>query len=246
MDYFGIKKNIIEGNNVDLFFHTWNDGGYDLVELFDPKSHVIEDQIDFSHINYNFYGAKSFEDLFLKEESLNKDYNISPNDIISLKDSIFRAHSKWASTYNVVKQKKEFEKKHNFKYDYVIISRFDIALTKKIDFKKLQKDKLYISARGINQGNLTTSFNDLVFLGDSSRIDLFASIYNNLDRYSVDPTYSTYEHIIKNNINWEHYFDYNKDTFILRWNQHLMKFSPQFYYFVKHNLREIKRRILND
>ena len=242
---FWYKKNVIEGNNVDVFFHSWNDGGYDLIKLFNPKSHVIEDQMDFSHIDFKFYGAKSYEDLFLKEERLNKDYNIDPDDIIRLRGSIFRAHSKWASTFKVIRQKKEFEKKHRFKYDYVIISRFDIALTKKIDFKKLKKNKLYISARDINQGNLTRSFNDLVFMGDSLQIDLFASIYNNLDRYSVDPTLASFDHIKEYKINWEHYFDYNKDTFVLRWNQHLMKFSPQPYFFIKHNLREIKRKVLN-
>ncbi len=243
--FYWYDKNIIKGNNVDVFFHKWNNEGYDLVKLYNPKAYKIENQKDFSKINFRFYKCDSYEDLFRKEEKLNKKNIINPNDIESLKGSIFRAHSKWASTYNVIKQKIEFENKFRFKYDYVIISRFDIALTKKIEFDKLNKNKLYLSSRGINQSNSNRSFNDLIFMGDSYQIDLFADIYNNLNKYSVDPTFATYDHIKKYKIDWEHHFDYNKDTFILRWNQHLMRFSPQPYYFIKHNLREIKRKVLD-
>ena len=243
--FYWYNKNIIAENNVDVFFHTWDDEGYDLVKLYNPKKHMIENQIDFSQINYKFYKSKSYHDLYLKEERLSKKYIFKTNEIKSLKESIYRSNSKWYSVYKAIKQKKEFEITHKFKYDYVIISRFDIALTKKIEFNKLQKNRLYLSSRSKNQLNVDRSFNDLIFLGDSNQTDLFAEIYNNLNKYSVDPTYSAYEHIIKNNINWEHHFDYNKDTFILRWNQHLMRFSPQPYYYIKHNLREIKRKILN-
>tara|TARA_Y100001960_G_C14751867_1_gene868946 strand:- start:1608 stop:2429 length:822 start_codon:yes stop_codon:yes gene_type:complete len=243
--YYWYNKNIFKGNKIDVFIHTWQENDFNLIDLYKPKAYIIEDQINFSNLDYNFYGCESYEDLYLKEERLNNNYVFNNSEVEDLKGLIFRSNSKWNSTHKVIKLKKEYEKKYRFKYDFVIISRFDIALTKKINFYKLNKEILYLSARGVNQSNADRSFNDLIFLGDSKVIDLFAQIYTERNKYSVDPTYACYEHIIKNKINWADFFQYEKNTFLFRWNQNLMKFSPQPYYFIRHKLRQIKRKILN-
>tara|TARA_B100000886_G_C20400296_1_gene482245 strand:- start:5 stop:826 length:822 start_codon:yes stop_codon:yes gene_type:complete len=244
--HYWFNINILKNQIVDVFFHTWGDFDSNLVSLYNPKKYLFETQSDFSEVDYKFYNCNSYDELYKKENKLNKNYVTNIEEVKILKDQIFRSNSKWASTYKVINLKKEYENENNFEYDFVIISRFDIALTEKIDFSKLKKNILYLSKRGKKQAARNFAFNDLIFLGDSQIIDLFVEIFPQRNKYSIDPIFGCYEHINKNCIRWDSIFEFGENTFILRWNQHLMKYDPQLYYFIKHKLREIKKNFLND
>lgn len=239
------NKNLLQKNNVDIFFHTWSNSKNDLVSIYKPKKYLIERQDNFSEINSQFYGFDSYESFYKKENKLNESYVCSDKEITNFKNLIFRSHSKWTSTYKVIKLKIEYEQENDFKYDFVIISRFDIALKKRINFSNLEKQILYLSERNENQKGRDRAFNDLIFMGGSSVVELFSELIKNIQNYSVDPIYACYDHIKSKEIKWASYFRYGKDTFILRWNQHLMTKSPEIYYYIKHNLREIKRKVFN-
>ena len=242
--YYWFKKNIIQNNHVDVFIHSWGNINKDLISLYDPKKTLFEKQKYFNDSDFKLYGCNSYEELFFRE---NIDRNIAPTDqeIIELKDQIFRSSSKWYSLSKSIELKKEYERINNFQYDFVVLSRFDIALTKKINFNKLNKNIIYLSDRGSNQELQGSSFNDLIFLGDSKIINSFSQIFKKRGNYSIDPINSCYQHINQLGLNWESFFEYNKDTYVLRWNQHLMNFSPQPYFLIKHHLREIKRKLKN-
>ena len=57
------------------------------------------------------------------------------------------------------------------------------------DFSKLKKNILYLSKRGKKQSARDFAFNDLIFLGDSQIIDLFAEIFPQRNKYSIDDAY---------------------------------------------------------
>ena len=242
--FYWYYKNLLKDNDVDVFFHTWGNQSEELIKLYSPKKYLFEEQIDFSKIDYEFYGCSDYEELFRKENTtLFKSF--TDEDEANLKDIIYRSSSKWFSTHKSISLKKEYELENKFKYDFVVVTRFDIALTKKIDFSLLKKGILYLSERGQEQKTAKNAFNDLIFLGDSRIMDLFSTIYDLRNNYSVDAISSCYEHILRKKIKWESIFGYNKNTYILRWNQHLMRYYPQPYYFIRHSLREIKRKFLN-
>ena len=240
--HYWFKKNIIQNNHVDVFIHSWGDINYDLISLYNPKNTLFEKQKYFKDSDFKFYGCNSYKQLFYRENQ-NQRKDLNDKEIIKLKDQIFRSSSKWYSLFKSVQLKKDYEQINNFQYDFVVISRFDIALTEKINFKELEKNKIYLSDRGINQELKGSSFNDLIFLGDTKTINSFSQIFKKRGEYSIDPIKSCYQHIDKLGLNWESIFDYNKDTFLLRWNQHLMRYNPQPFFFIKHHLREIKRKI---
>jgi len=243
--FYWFNKNIFQNNDVDVFFHTWSDSKFDLVSIYEPKKYLIENQENFSGIDSQFYGFESYESLYVNENRLDQSYVCSQEEIIDFKNLIFRANSKWASFTKAIKLKSEYEEENNFKYDFVVTTRFDVALVKRIDFSSLKKHTLYLSKRNEKQAGEDRAFNDLIFIGDSNVLNLFSKLFDERYKYSIDPIYSCYDHIVYKEIKWQNYFEFDKDIRILRWNQHLMRFNPQPYYFIRHSLREIKRKFLN-
>lgn len=113
------KKCIIDVNNCDVFIHSWSVERKDeLIELYQPLLYMFEPQIDFS---------------LAEAESL------APR-----KGGVWRAKSKWHSIKQVMQLKKLWEKLFEFRYDWIMISRFDLLILKKIQFQKLSSKHLHL------------------------------------------------------------------------------------------------------
>lgn len=112
------KKYVIKDNNPDIFIYCWNTNLSELIlKLFKPVSSSFEDQIKFD----------------LK-------------DFIPGSESRKQAHySRWYALYKVNELKRNYEIKNDFKYDYVMNARFDIAWKKSIIFNELTLDEFYIN-----------------------------------------------------------------------------------------------------
>jgi hypothetical protein len=52
-------------------------------------------------------------------------------------------YSRWFSNFSVNKLRQEYEKDNNFKYDFVMTSRFDLAFETDLDFDSLDKEAFY-------------------------------------------------------------------------------------------------------
>ena len=100
------KKHIFSVNpHVDVFIHCWNPEYQQQIEKdYLPKISIFEKQIDFS----SEIAATGIE------SSLRNCYQ----------------KSRWYSQEKVISLKREYERENNFKYDYVIVSRFDLAFLK--------------------------------------------------------------------------------------------------------------------
>ena len=111
------KKYLIDTNHdVDVFVHTWSVDQKNRIEkLYSPKKAVYEPQITFK----------------------------IPKWVRGTPERKNNHYSKWYSTKRTVDLKRAYEEEHGFKYDFVITSRFDIALTTPFQFDGFNQDKLY-------------------------------------------------------------------------------------------------------
>lgn len=116
--YEHYRNNLIEVNDhVDVFIHTWSlDQKDQIIKLYSPTKYVFEKQIQFKVPPY------------VKGDTQRKNNH----------------YSKWYSTMRSVQLKREHELEQNFKYDFVIVSRFDIALKSKFDFSQHDPEKFYV------------------------------------------------------------------------------------------------------
>lgn len=104
--FYYIKKHILNKGDVDVFLHNWQpDIKNKLLNLYQPKKFLIEDQIDFSTI----VKKRKFDVLNSERRS--------PFTIFSHFYSVQKSFELWLNYQNIT----------NIKYDVVIKSRFDLG-----------------------------------------------------------------------------------------------------------------------
>lgn len=147
--------------DVDVFIHSWK-----------AKSSTNQAQL-FEYINGLYGPVTSFFDHELPN-TINSDMHVPnashpANFCTSMFYSIYRAN--------------DFRIRHqtlnDVKYDYVIRSRFDLALNKVIDFNTLEKGIVYISKDTDGPNPL---LNDQFAIADPDTMNVYASTFLNLRR----------------------------------------------------------------
>jgi len=115
LSYSHLKEHVINKNDsIDFFIHSWStDQEKEIRSLYNPKLCKFEDQIHFKVPK------------FVASGSARNDPNRINNH-----------YSRWYSTKKVVELKKSYEDKHKFRYDCVMLSRFDIAWQKDLVFSE--------------------------------------------------------------------------------------------------------------
>ena len=94
--------------------------------------------------------------------------------------------SRWYSTQAVVELKKKYELDEGFTYDWVMLSRFDLALLRDLDFRKYDRNIFYAARHDFRDGDQTNGgWCDLFFYANSPDIDRFASLYNVWEDYGI-------------------------------------------------------------
>jgi hypothetical protein len=174
--YSNIYEKIIVPNNADVFYHSWYSD--DLVdknfvshesnkgfliknihikafELYRPKKHYLEHQIDFSNQSS---GISTHP------------FVMNPNSIFSMFYSIFLSN----------KIKSEYEKENNFIYDAVIRCRFDLKPHDIIDVSQL--DLNFLNVKGDCTHNIYC-LNDHFAISNSKNMDIYSDTYNFLQKY---------------------------------------------------------------
>lgn len=154
-----IKRNLLDHYDVDVFIHSWK-----------SKSNLNHAKT-FEYIS-GLYGPVT---IFFDHElpsTINSDMHVPnashpTNFCTSMFYSIYRAN--------------DFRIRHqtlnDVKYDYVIRSRFDLALNKVIDFGTLEKGKVYISKDTDGPNPL---LNDQFAIADPDTMNVYASTFLNL------------------------------------------------------------------
>lgn len=187
-------KKLFNGYNIDVFIHSWSISHKKrLLNLYKPKKHIIEKQIDFTHLSSKDYNI-SVDDLNRKDLApLLKAYKTQDKTMKVIDSLVPRVNSRWHSTKKVIELKKEYENEESFKYDCVMISRFDIIFKKSIEFKNLDYNYFYVSPR--THKDKDTAYHDIWFLSNSKNIDKLTTLYDNIFKYSPRPTIASRQHI---------------------------------------------------
>ena len=112
-----IKSNIIKDNEVDIFVHSWEQAQsiQDLItSTYSPTECVFEEQNEFdkelSQIKFS-----DFDDSFDRAQTMYKS------------NSPFQTLSFLYSRKQVMNLKKKYEEQEGFKYDCVVLARFDLG-----------------------------------------------------------------------------------------------------------------------
>jgi hypothetical protein len=93
--------------------------------------------------------------------------------------------SRWYSTKAVVELKKKYEQDQGFTYDWVMLSRFDLALLHDLDFAKYDRNIFYAGRHDPSDDQTNDGFCDLFFFSNSHDIDRFASLYDVWEEYRI-------------------------------------------------------------
>lgn len=125
-----------------------------------------------------------------------------------------RSLSRWHSTKEVLELKKAYERENNFKYDCVMLLRFDVQWFVDVDFSKYDLNHLHASnwnrpdrnprhknykelpSTKTNNSLKVNGFSDLWFFSNSKIMDEFASVYGGVKagRYKYSQHYSAWDH----------------------------------------------------
>jgi len=159
--YESVKEHIIDKNDVDVFFHTWDiEFEKKLVEKYNPKLYKVQKQKIFKEV------------------------------IKGPKDRVQAHYSRWYSAREVNKLKLQYEEENNFRYDLVLSTRFDIFWTIDVLFKDFKKDTIYIPGvrkGGSNWGwpysQSSTSIADHWFFGGNTVMDKMSTLYDKMNYY---------------------------------------------------------------
>jgi hypothetical protein len=158
------KKNILDGNDVTVFFHTWatEDNLYaKALELYKPANWSLEPQLDVDLSKYTRTPPPS------------------PN--WKVKDGRMSTYAQLYAIKECVRTKNEYEKYFDMKFDWVIRSRFDFAINARIPFDTLNSNNLYIPNCRMTPNR--DFGNDQFAFSSSENMDKYADAYNHIDEF---------------------------------------------------------------
>lgn len=165
-----IIKNVILPNQCDVFFHAWYDSadlrlnkmtpGHEsrilsqnvdqfLLDIYSPKKFILEPQRQFFHKNFEMT-----EDCVAAAYPWSSKYDRDS----FVKDRARCTHSMWYSVMMSLTQKELYSQEKNFTYDCVILSRFDVAPTSKVEVKDYNLKKLITRNHPYPRGEISDWF----------------------------------------------------------------------------------------
>jgi len=158
------SKNVFDINNCDIFIHSFSKKK-DELSKYKPKDYLFENKeifkknnnIQNSDTNIKYYGEGRMGILKIMGYGIKKTVELMGN----------------------------YEEKHNFKYDLVLVSRIDVFWLKPIFLNKLNTSYFYSAVWGINNfhGKRTNGFLAYWFISNTENIKKLSLLYDNIDNY---------------------------------------------------------------
>jgi len=158
-------KKYILNNNVDVFIHSYNSEHNNiLIDFYKPKQYIFEEKIKIK----------------VKDTYIHPCYKESPTYCLL---------SKTYSEKKVIELKMEYEKKHNFKYDFCLLTRFDVVWFNNINYDLLNTPNIdnVIFHSYCNKFN-SKKFNGVLehfILATSSGIDKYKDYHDYLNSINI-------------------------------------------------------------
>ena len=166
------KKNVIQDYDVDIFIHSWDiNRKEEILEIYKPCSHIIEPQKEQFKIDHTLFEGMQ-------------------------RDIVFGCQSQKYSRMKAIELKKKYEKENNFEYDFVFLSRFDIAFMKPFNYDELDNANTYCpdSIRG-------EQIQDFYYLTNSKKMNVIGEFYNHMEECGLGKG-----NFDIHNIEWNYFF----------------------------------------
>lgn len=212
------QKNLFDHYDTDVFIHSWSSEHKDLIiDTYNPKLSIFESQKYFKDKTIESYGFSDVKSLKTdKGVKAAIPHHTDDKGIIKyFNDLIYRTHCRWYSSQKSIQLKKEYEEKTGIKYDFVVSSRFDIALVKKIPFQNLNPNIFYASYRKDVWDN-DFAFYDFTFFSGTEIMDTFGDLYNSIYDLNIRPPWAIRQYIDSLGIPHQHYLNRRQDTLMFR------------------------------
>jgi hypothetical protein len=171
-----IKENILKNRNVDVFIQSWD------ITL---ESKILEKYAPF--VKKSIFEVQKKFDEEIKAHQIDENIFEIPEGTRPLSNSL----SFFYSRKRVINLKQQHEKEQGFKYDIVIVCRFDLGQIDKYNGYQFYKaseirfnenfDMNYIYSAMHNQMN--GGYGDQWFYSNSKNIDLLATMYDKAYEY---------------------------------------------------------------
>lgn len=157
-------KNIIEGNDVTVFLHSWSMPSEQMQKISEK------------------YNAKTFTTSPNPTIDLSAYTNTPPpSPNWKVKDGRMSTYAQMYAIKEVMQSKSDYETYYNMKFDWVVRSRFDFAINVRIPFDELDNSKLYIPNCRMSPNR--DFGNDQFAFSSSENMDKYAQVYWNYDRF---------------------------------------------------------------
>ena len=171
-----IKKAILDGNDVDIFAHTWLEDPWrkehqskkENHEIYSPPELDYETRVNEITKILTLYRPKSFS---LDQYHIRQEYYES-NENYSLAT---RWCSCMESVYIANELKKKYEEQNHFKYDCVIRCRYDHGLNEKIHFQDYNVQE-YVYSIDVGKDPYI-HINDAFVFSTSENMDKWSSLF---------------------------------------------------------------------
>jgi len=177
--YKHYQKHILDKNDVDVFIHSWSVNlEKELKEIYKPQKSIFQKQKRFA-----WFDRRN-------------------------NDEKHRACSRWYGSKKTIELKKEYEIENGFVYDWVMVSRLDLAFFTDVIFNRYDPGYFYAShwndvpnlKIGRLQANMEnhyegTGFLDLWFFSNSEMMDKFSTLYDLRKEYDVSPHNASRQHV---------------------------------------------------
>lgn len=185
-----ILTNVIEPNNADVFFHAWFDendrnikkmcSGYENKVLEPNTKNLLE---ALNPVNFKIEKQKHFKNHDIQEVT---EYNIKKcydyGLKYSLKDfsdnTIYRCYSMWYSIFKSINMKYLYELENGFKYDSVILMRYDNTPNNKFLVLNFTINDFYLN---YDVGQVDIHVNDWFNLSNSKNINVASQLFFNIE-----------------------------------------------------------------
>jgi hypothetical protein len=147
-----INKNLLTHHGVDVYFHTWSKNwNPQVISLYKPKDFIVE-----------------FDGLFGEYSGYRIASPMHPaRNFFMMYRSIMLA--------DLIRQSSGVE------YDWIVRTRFDFALNKKIEFDELDKSKMYFCDTQRNADH--TAVHDQFVVSNPKDMSIYSSVYRKIDLY---------------------------------------------------------------
>ena len=185
-----IYDHIVLPNNCDVFFHSWYNPGNRHMKKMCPghENRVLPARLETEL--HKITNAKNYKLESQRNFSIDRGWKITPQTfdlcwpwakVYDKKtfenDRNFAHQSMWYSISESIRLKEDFATKNSFIYDYVALSRFDVAPTQPIKFENYDPNVLNSHSENKPRGEIS----DWFMFAKNDIMNIVSCLYNCLD-----------------------------------------------------------------